>query len=94
MRQSFTAQNKDPASVLYYEMVWSDWLGEGEAINSQTASSTDPDITIDEITQAQGIVRFKVGGGVTGKRVLVTVEISTSAGQTDQRTILIPIRDR
>lgn len=40
------------------------------------------------------VVRFRVAGGTAGSSYLVTCDVTTSAGQTDQRTLQIPVRDR
>lgn len=95
MSYSFTAPRKDPDAVLDYELDWSaNWLADGETITAQTVTCEDDDITISSVTQSGGVVRFRVAGGAAGSSYLVTCEITTSAGQTDQRTIQIPVRDR
>lgn len=93
MSYSFTAPRKDPDATLDYQMDWSAFLAEGETITAQAV--TGPvGITISGVTQASGIVRWRVAGGTSGTSYQVTVQITTSAGQVDQRTVSIPVRDR
>lgn len=95
MSYSFTAPRKDPAAVLDYEMDWgTNWLAEGETITEKAVTCEDSDITISGLSEADGIVRWRIAGGVAGSTYLVVVQITTSAGQTDQRTIWIPVRGR
>ncbi|PXW75998.1 hypothetical protein C7451_106162 [Blastomonas natatoria] len=94
MTYSFKAPNKDPDATLDYELNWSTWLADGETITAQTVTCDNDDITISAVTQAAGVVRFRVAGGTAGSSYLVTCEVTTSAGQTDQRTMLIPVRER
>lgn len=94
MSFTFTAPRKDPAATLDYEMDWSAVLADGETITAEDVTCADDDITISGVTQASGIVRWRVAGGTSGSSYQVTVEITTSAGQVDQRTVSIPVRDR
>lgn len=94
MTYSFRAPQKDPDATLDYEINWSTWLADGETITAQAVTCEDDDITISSVTQSGGVVRFRVAGGTAGSSYLVTCQITTSAGQTDHRTLQIPVRDR
>ncbi|MFN3473582.1 MAG: hypothetical protein ACK4ZW_06000 [Blastomonas sp.] len=94
MSYSLTAPRKDPEATLNYQMDWSGYLAEGETITAQAVTCEDDDITISSVTHASGIVRWRVAGGTSGSSYLITVQITTSAGQTDQRTVQLPVRDR
>lgn len=96
MSYSHKFKNKDPQAFLDYELdlVEKGWLAEGETITDQSATCPDTDITINEATEADGVIRFWASGGVAGTDYFVTVQFTTSAGRIDQRTVLIPVRDR
>lgn len=98
MTQSFTAPAKDPAAVLDYEMDWSAWLAVGETLQSTplpVVTPSDPALTVSNIAVAdQTKVRFRVGGGAAAANYTITVRITTSIGQVDERTILFPVRER
>ncbi len=93
MSFTFTAPRKDPAATLDYQMDWSAVLADGETITAQTVTSITG-ITISGVSQASGIVRWRVAGGTSGTSYPITVQITTSAGQIDQRTVQLPVRDR
>lgn len=94
MTYSFKAPHKDPDATLDYSLDWSNWLADGETITAQAVTCEVDDITISRVSHAEGVVRFRVAGGTAGSSYLATCEITTSAGQTDQRTIQIPVRVR
>lgn len=96
MSYTFKAKNKDPQAVLDYELdlAANGWLAAGETITEKSATCASPDMTITDVTEAGGVIRFWVSGGEADTDYLVTVQFTTSAGRTDQRTIMIPVRDR
>jgi hypothetical protein len=92
---TFTAEDKDPAAILDYEMDWSLWLAEGETIVSATVQVAESDLALTMISTVDGkIVRWRAEGGSAGSNYDVTVEVNTSSGQRDQRTVRFPVRDR
>lgn len=98
MSYSFTAAPKDPSALLDYEMDWSAWLAEGETIVSSplpVVSSSAPALTVGTVSVSGGTkVRFRIGGGVAGQNYTVTVRITTSIGQIDERSVLYRVRER
>jgi hypothetical protein len=95
MSYSHTMPVKDPAAVLDYEIDWAtNWLADGETISESEVVCDDPAITISGKTENDGVVRFTIAGGEAGANYLVTGEITTSAGRTDQRTVQIQVRNR
>lgn len=94
MTYTFEAQKKDPAAKLAYAVDWSDWLGSDETIEACRVMCEDDGIEIGTPVEAAGIVRFEVSGGLAGADYYLTIEVSSSSGQIDQRTLLIPVRER
>lgn len=95
---------KDPSSVLPYKFDFkaltngtgeSDWLGTTETISSKTVTA-ETGITVDSstITDTSTSVTVRISGGTANHDYRVTCEIVTSAGNTDQRTMLFKVRDR
>jgi hypothetical protein len=95
MSYEFTAPIKDPAAVLDHGMDWSDWLDEGEMIAGQPTVVPEPaGLTISAITQADGVVNWRVSGGTLGQDYIVTCRIQTSLGRADERSVRYRVRDR
>ena len=89
--QTFT---KDPNAILDYSWDWSAWLTTPETIASY-AFDLDG-LTQIAATQAAGVVTIVVSGGTVGKTHSLRCRITTNATapRTDDRTILLKIRDR
>lgn len=94
MRFSFSAPPKDPASVLRHAMDWTGWLDPDETITAQTVTSSNPALVVDQAAQAAGVVSWRVAGGGARGNYIVTVEVGTSAGRVEQRSVNYRIRDR
>lgn len=95
MSYSYIAPAKDPEAILDYQMDWTDWLLAGETIIAEAVVPSDPALLISGVTLAgTGAVQWRTAGGVAGRDYLVTVSITTSTGQIDQRTVRIPVRER
>ena len=85
---------KDPQAVLDYIFDWSAWLA-GDTISTQTLTSDDG-ITIDSsvVGGENTNVTAWVSGGTAGKSYRVTSRVTTVGGRTDERLIVILVRDR
>ena len=81
----------DPDAELAYSFDWTDWLPTGAAIDSYSIVYDSDDVTVENITEALGVVSLIASGVVEGARVPVTCRITTdeSAPQTDDRTIYL-----
>lgn len=84
---------QDPQAVKQYTMDWSDWLGDGETITAATVTA-EAGITVDTSNNDTTSVTFKLSAGVLGSRPKVTCHITTSAGQQDDRTLTVYVRNR
>lgn len=89
---SFVAPIKDPQAVLDYRMDWSPWLQPDELVTA--FSATAQGVAISSVTHANGTVTFWLAEGEPTTSGVVTVEITTSVGRTDQRSITVHIEDR
>ena len=92
---SLTLQNplKDPSAVLDYAFDWTEWLATGETITDHTITA-DTGITVDSSTELDGKIIVWLSGGTAGINYKVACKITTSAGRTDERTMLITVRER
>lgn len=95
---------KDSDAVLDYKFDWksasngrgfTDWLTSAETISSTTITE-DAGITVDSssITDTSTSVTVWLSGGTVGTDYNVACKIVTSAGRTDERTIVISVEDR
>lgn len=95
MSYTFTAPLKDPASVLDHGMDWSDELDDGETITGQPSVVPAPaGLTIGNISQANGIVSWRVSGGTLGQSYVVTVRITTSIGRVLELSVRYRVGNR
>lgn len=89
MLKQFT---KDPQATLDYTVDWSAWLG-----TDTIATSTwvlDAGITQTNASLSGALATVWVSGGSVGNTYSVTNRITTAAGRTDDRSILIRVADR
>lgn len=89
---------KDPSAVLDYAFDWNNdsvgpWLQAGETISSHTIS-VDSGITKDSDSESNGIVTVWLSGGTAKELYVVSCEITTSTGRTDERSIEILMQER
>lgn len=82
----------DPDAVLDYKFDWSAWLTQGETITDHLVLSS-PGITVGDSTASAAAVVVWVSGGVAGTQWL-TCRITTDQGRTDDRTIVLGVRER
>lgn len=103
-----TTKTKDPDATLDYFFDWkpltherpgydSDWLADGETINSYTITVPDG-ITLEEDvprahSQSDGVVTFWLSGGTPGKYI-VACKIVTSENRIDERSMIVRVKDR
>lgn len=83
---------KDPDAVLDYQIDWSDWLG-ADTISASTWAA-DTGITVDSETETTTAATVWLSGGTAGDDYVVTNEIVTAGGRTEQRSLLIRCRQR
>lgn len=83
---------KDPDAVLDYSIDWSDWLG-SDTISTSTWE-VDSGITEDSNSNTDTVTTIWLSGGTAGKKYELTNRITTTGGRTDDRTIIIVVRNK
>jgi len=84
MKTTFAQDDDD---ILYRAFDWQNWLSDGETIITTDITCDDDDLIIDEILINDNLVRYRVKGGVAGKAYTISCKITTSAGETIERSI-------
>ncbi len=85
--------DKDPDAVLDYTIDWTAWFADvSDSISDKTVTGNG--VTVDTSSNTSNTVTAWVSGGVVGQMPSVTVQIVTSGGRTDDRTIYFNIRQR
>jgi hypothetical protein len=84
---------KDPDAVLDYSWDWSEFLADGETISTHLVIVPDG-ITLDESTADDNSVTAWLSGGINGEHYTVTCRITTNQARTDDRSILIRVREQ
>ena len=104
MSASFKTFTKDPDAVLDYKFDWaaltngtgaSDWLAAGETISSHTITAA-AGIAVDSsaITDASTSVTVWLSSGTANIDYTVACKIVTNALRTDERTMVVSVRQR
>lgn len=104
MSTSFETFIKDPDAVLDYKFDWkaltngtgtSDWLQAAETISGHTITAASG-LTVDSsaLTDTDTSVTVWLSGGTAGVDYSVACEIVTTAARTDERTMMISVRQR
>lgn len=85
---------KDPNATLDYERDWGPWLaGDGDTIVSSEWIVPDG-LTKDSQSTTTTVATVWLSGGTAGQAYEITNRITTSQGRTDDRSILIVVRER
>lgn len=98
------------AVSLIYGQDWTDWLATGETISSATAVCTAATwrtgtalagtqespalITISSVAATSPLVTFKASGGTAGVDYDITVHVTSSTGEQDDRTTRLKCAQR
>lgn len=83
---------KDPDATLDYAVDWSDWLG-NDTIDS--VSWTVPaGISQVSVTNTTTKATIWVSGGTIGRVYTIVCRITTAAGRTDDRNVLLRIGNK
>ena len=90
---------KQPSEVRNYTMDFTNLLGTSETISSTPtvtaviADGSASDLGISSVTYGTGLVNFDVASGTDGNNYIVTVLLSTSAGNTLEGDGPLRVRD-
>ncbi len=90
---TFTTFKKDPDSKLDYGFDWSEWLTEGDTINSSDWT-VDTGITKSNPTNSTTGTAVWIDGGTVGTTYRVTNSIVTSQGREADRSFYIRVVER
>lgn len=84
---------KDPNASLDYVFDWSQWLAEGETIRSAVVT-VPSDLTRVKVDTSATQVTAWLAGGIDGRDYTVSCAITTNQDRTDERSILVRVRER
>lgn len=82
---------QDDDDILYRAFDWQNWLAEEEAILTADVHCDDDAIIIDQVTIDGSLVKYRVKGGITGKAYMISCKVTTSDGETIERSIYLTI---
>lgn len=97
---------KDPAAILDWYFDWaaltnktgeSDWLAGGETIMAHTVTVAPAgELVVASSAAINGATAVQVwlSGGAAGATYRVTCQVVTSAGRTDERSMMVKVRQR
>ncbi len=90
----------DPDARLPYRWDWgaADLMGktwlDGDTITAATVVSSDPSVTVSQVTHTDTTVTAWAEGGTEGKAVDLTCHITTAGGRQDDRTMTLSVQER
>lgn len=85
---------KDPDATLKYGVDWSDYLGTEQIVASEWIS--EGDMVVESSSFDTTSTSVLLSGGTAGNRYKVTNRITytgTGGNETDDRTIVVPVRE-
>jgi hypothetical protein len=83
---------KDPSAVLDYGCDWTDWLA-GDTI-SISAWVIPAGLTEEDSGKTDTLTTVWLSGGTLGNRYTITNTITTAGGRTDERSLILVIKNR
>ena len=85
--------DKDPEGVLDYSFDWNtNWLN-GDTISASTWT-VPAGITKDSDSDSGGVTTIWLSGGTAGNTYTITNRIVTAAGRTEERSVIINVKQR
>lgn len=87
------APPKDPDSTIDYGIDWSSWLASGETISTSAWPDLGDLVSESESNTTTATAIF-ISGGVLGATYTLTNRITTSAGRTEDRSMLITCQQK
>ena len=84
---------KDPDAVLDYTVDWTSWLAAAETVSTSTWV-VEAGITQNSASNDTTSGTIWLSGGTVGEEYRVTNRVATNQGRTDDRTILIRVKER
>lgn len=89
---------KDPAAQLTYVLDWSDWMPEGDSLDSATFTVSAPtgasNVTIISSGVTGDTAYVEVAGGTAGQVYTVINTITTADGKIDRRRFRLRVVER
>jgi len=85
---------KDPSANLDFGFDWSEWLGSADQISSSSWVSVPGDLALSNPDFGNLSTLVWVSGGSDGTDYLVTNQVTTRDGRTDERTFAISVVQR
>jgi len=82
---------KDPDATLDYAFEWGDWLAPDETITSHQVIVQD--VTLDSDNRSGSTVVAWLSGG-DGRVAYATCRVTTNEGRTDDRTLVLQLKER
>lgn len=90
---------KQPADVKDYDIDYSEWLADGDAISTYEAvvecvEGTDDDtLVVDSQSATTSVLKTWLSGGTAGCTYKVSVTIVTTGGRTQQDEFKVKVKD-
>lgn len=86
---------KQPADQLDYDLDYSRWLPDGDAVTmAEAVVEPAGELVVDSVQITDQTVKAWVSGGMDGGTYKITVTASTSGGRIKQSEFRIRVRDR
>lgn len=88
-------KTKQPAEVLDYDLIGSDWLTDGDYIVGVTSVATPSGLTVQSSTIVNGGLDAKVwlASGTDGVTYKVTTTITTNGGRIKEKEFHLKVRE-
>jgi hypothetical protein len=85
--------SKQPVEVVDYDIDYSEWLTDGDNVQSATVSVAPSGLTIDSVLINDPRIKVWVSGGTNGSTYKLTVNATTADGRLKQDEFKIRVKD-
>lgn len=88
-----TQFEKDPDATLDFAIDWSDAFP-GDDLTAATATVDDAALVVENESHTATVHTVRLSGGAVGRRYEVTSTVTTTSGQSDQRTVEVVVLEK
>lgn len=93
MTQPAVMMTKDPQERLDYDVLFEDWLVEGDVIASAVVEVAGSEAVADQVDVAETAVKVWLSGGIAGETARVTVRATTVEGRVKEYSFRLKLRE-
>ena len=84
---------KQPSDVTDYDVDYSEWLVDADAVHSATATASPDTITVESVFYSSSVVKVWLSGGANNQLYKITVRATTDDGRVREDEFRVKVKD-